>query len=81
MQSLSKLLTNYLIIKCTWKSVLHSHWCGFLLDLLPFELYYSFDSLQDITFEIILGGKNSAQDPLLLKLLFVGQKTMSQSIH
>ena len=38
-------------------------------------------ALQDIVIETILGGKNSVQGPLLLKLLFVGLKTMSPSIH
>ena len=37
--------------------------------------------LQDIVFETILGEKNSVQGPPLLKLLFVGLKTMSPSIH
>ena len=42
------------------------------------ELFYLF-SLQDIV--IKTGVKNSVQDPLLLKLLFVGFKIMSPSIH
>ena len=33
--------------------------------------------LQDIVIETMLGRKNSVQGPLLLKLLFVGLKTMS----
>ena len=37
--------------------------------------------LQDIVIETILGGKNSVQGPLLLKLLFVDLKTMSPSIQ
>ena len=37
-------------------------------------------ALQDIVIETILGGGNSAQDPLLLKSLFVGLKTMSLSV-
>ena len=37
--------------------------------------------LQDNGIETILGGKNSIQGPLLLKLLFVGLKRMPQSIH
>ena len=38
-------------------------------------------SLQHIVTETILGRKNSVQGPLLLKLLFLGLKTMSPSIH
>ena len=37
--------------------------------------------LQDIVIQTILDGKNSVQGPILLKLLFVGFKTMSPSIH
>ena len=38
-------------------------------------------SLQDIVIETILGRKNSVQGPVLLKLLFVSLKRMSQLIH
>ena len=34
-----------------------------------------------IVIETFLGGKNIVQGPLLLKLLFVGLKTMSPSNH
>ena len=37
-------------------------------------------ALQDVVIERMLGGKNYVQGPLLLKLLFVGLKTMSPSI-
>ena len=37
--------------------------------------------LQDIVIVTILGGKNSVQGPLLLKLVFVGLKTMSLYVH
>ena len=36
-------------------------------------------SLQDIVIEIVLGGKNSVQSPLLLKLLFL--LTLKQCLH
>ena len=39
------------------------------------------NSLQEIAIETILVWKNSVQGPFLLKLLFVGLKTMSPSIH
>ena len=38
-------------------------------------------SLQDIVIKTILGRKNRVQGPLLLKLLFVGLKTIPPSIH
>ena len=38
-----------------------------------------FATLQDIVTERMLGGKNSVQVPFLLKLLFVGLKTMFPS--
>ena len=37
-------------------------------------------SLEDIVVKRMLGGKNSVQGPLVLKLLFVGLKTMSPSV-
>ena len=36
--------------------------------------------LRDIVIETMLGRKNSLQGPLLLKLLFVGYKTLSLSV-
>ena len=45
------------------------------------DLYWNFSStLQDIVIETMLGGKSSVQGPFLLKLLFVGLKTMSPSV-
>ena len=38
-------------------------------------------TLQEFVIESILGGKNSVQGPLLLKLLIVSLITMSPSIH
>ena len=37
--------------------------------------------LQDIVIVTVLGGKNSVQGSLLLKLLLIGLKTMSPSVH
>ena len=48
---------------------------------LPYDSeYYTASPLQDIVIETMLGGENSVQGPLLLKLLFVGFKTMSPSV-
>ena len=40
------------------------------------SIYFLLFSLKDIEIERMLGGKNSVQGPLLLKLLFAGLKTM-----
>ena len=48
--------------------------------LLPKIIEFKFDTLQDIVIETMLGRESSVYGPLLLKLLFVGLKTMSLSV-
>ena len=65
-----------------------SYWNAYLFQVRLHHLYTfvrkvslgSLITLQDIAIETMLGRKHSVQDPLLLKLLFLGLKTMSPSV-
>ena len=67
-----------LILVFLWLHLVQ-HTAGRII-LLPKIVEFRSDALQDNVIETMLVGESSVQGPILLKLLFVGIKTVSPSV-